>query len=79
MLIPDPDLHALIAGETVVAFTPRNTVDEGDEVELQPAGARPPHELKPAYRHWAEAGPGPEGWTALVEAVQRHSRVQRQR
>ena len=66
--IATPDLLSLVTGEAVVAFAERGAVDEGDEVELRPGGPRPPEELKPAYRHWADRRVEGE-WTAVVEAV----------
>lgn len=65
----DPELRALAEGECVIAFVPRGSVSEGDEVTLSADGPLPVGGLKPAYRRWADAGP-PEGtWTAVVESV----------
>lgn len=69
LALPDPDLRALATGEVVVGFAARGTVEVGDEVGLAAAGARAPADLKPAYRHWSDAGPPEGNWTAIVEAV----------
>lgn len=67
--ISAPELRALATGETVIAFVPRMTVDEGDEVELSPGGPLDVGDLKPAYRRWS-ALPAPDGsWTAVVVSV----------
>lgn len=67
--VSDPELRALVSGESVIAFVPRGTVAEGDEVELSANGPLRPDQLKPAYRRWADAGV-PEGeWTAIVDVV----------
>ena len=53
----------------MVAFVPRMTVGEGDELTLLPGGPMAAEDLKPAYRRWA-SHPAPEGtWTAVVVAV----------
>lgn len=69
LALPDPDLRALAGGEVIVAFTGRATAEPGDEVTLVGAGPRPAAELKPAYHHWADGGPPPGTWTAVVEEV----------
>lgn len=69
LALPDPDLRALAIGEVIVAFTPRASAEPGDEVTLTGAGSRPAAELKRAYRHWADAGPPPGDWSAVVEDV----------
>jgi hypothetical protein len=67
--LPRPDFLALTSGEIIVAETDRGQVTEGDEHQFIAGRARPDHELKPAYRRWAEA-PTPEGaWTGVVLAV----------
>ncbi len=67
--LPDAELRALASGEVVVAFVPRMTVGEGDELALLPGGPMAAEDLKPAYRRWA-SHPAPEGtWTAVVVAV----------
>jgi hypothetical protein len=59
----------LASGEVVIAFVPRMTVGEGDELTLLPSGPMTAEDLKPAYRRWA-SHPAPEGtWTAVVVAV----------
>lgn len=69
LAVPRPDLHALIRGESIVAFAARGEVTEGDETALEPSGDRPAGDLKRAYRRWANL-PSPEGsWVAVVEAV----------
>ncbi|CAN5400023.1 hypothetical protein BH24ACT7_BH24ACT7_26110 [soil metagenome] len=69
LTLPDAEVRALAAGELVVAFVPRMTVGEGDELILNPSGPMPEGELKPAYRRWADQ-PAPDGaWTAVVVAV----------
>ncbi len=69
LALPDPDLRALVGGEVIVAFSARATAEPGDEVTLTGAGPRPAAELKPAYRHWADAGPPPGSWSAVVVEV----------
>lgn len=69
LAIPDPDLRALASGESVIAFVPRATLTEGDEVALSGSGPRSAAELKPAYRRWANAGPPEGSWAAIVVAV----------
>ena len=54
--LPNPDVRALVAGETIIAFVPPGTVAEGITVDLQARGPRPVDELKPAYRRWSAAG-----------------------
>ncbi|HEY5888039.1 MAG TPA: hypothetical protein VIT24_09960 [Acidimicrobiales bacterium] len=67
--LPDAELRALASGEVVIAFVPRMTVGEGDELILLPGGPMAAEDLKPAYRRWA-SHPAPEGtWTAVVVAV----------
>lgn len=67
--VTDAELRALAEGECVIAFAPRGSISEGDEVELSPTGSVAVGALKPAYRRWADAGP-PEGrWTAVVDSV----------
>lgn len=69
LTLPDAEVRALATGEIVIAFVPRMTVAEGDEVALDAAGAMPADDLKPAYRRWAMA-PAPDGpWTAVVFAI----------
>jgi hypothetical protein len=69
LTVSDPELRALAEGESVVAFVPRGSVSEGDEVGLSTSGSLPIGALKPAYRRWADAG-APEGtWTAIVDSV----------
>ena len=67
--IPDADARALVGGESIVAFVPRGTLTEGDEVRIVATGARDPATLKPAYRRWAAAGPPQGEWQAVVVAV----------
>ncbi|HEX9856633.1 MAG TPA: hypothetical protein VGC47_15080 [Acidimicrobiia bacterium] len=67
--IPTPDLRALIGGETVIAFVPRHTVDEGDELELDAGGPRQPEEVKAAYVRWNADPPPPGPWTGIVVAL----------
>ena len=68
--LPIPDLAALAAGRTVVAFAERHAVDINDEVELIPSGARARAELQEQYAPLAEAE-APEGeWSALVVGLQ---------
>jgi len=69
LTISDPELRALASGESIVAFVPRMTVTEGDEVELTGNGPVPADHLKPAYRRWADAGPPPGEWTGVVVSV----------
>lgn len=69
LAIPDPDLRALASGESVIAFIPRATATEGDEVTLEASGPRAAAELKPAYRRWAKAGPPDGSWAAIVVSV----------
>jgi hypothetical protein len=69
LAIPDPDLRALASGESVIAFVPRATLTEGDEVTLEASGPRAADELKPAYRRWAKAGPTDGSWAAIVVSV----------
>lgn len=69
LALPAPDLHALAQGETVIAFTPRGAVREGDEVELVTSGGRSPEELKPAYARRHDDAPPRGDWNAIVEAV----------
>lgn len=68
--IPNPDLAALAAGATIVAFAPRHAVDLNDELDLVPSGRRPPEALQP--RHAGLAGvSAPHGpWNALVVGLQ---------
>ena len=68
--LSDPELRALASGECVVAFVPRGSVDEGDEVQLTGTARLAPQALKPAYRRWADIGPPPGTWTAVVDAVE---------
>jgi hypothetical protein len=63
------ELRALVTGEIIVAFVPRATVTEGDEVELVAGAPLPPEELKPAYRRWADAAPPTESHTGVVVGV----------
>jgi len=67
--LPDPDLRALVAGETIIGFVEPGTVAPGDGVALVATGPRSPEELKPAYQRWADAGIPPGNWSARVEAV----------
>lgn len=67
--IPDPDLRALAGGETIVAFVERANHGPGAEATLIGSGPRPGDSLKPAYRRWADAGPPPGTWVAVVEEV----------
>ncbi len=69
LTISDPELRALASGETIVAFVPRMTVTEGDELDLTGGGPLPTDDLKPAYQRWAEAGPPPGDWTGVVVSV----------
>ncbi len=69
LAIPLPDLHALVRGETVVAFVERGTATVGDEVTLGDGGPRPVDRVKAAYTRWADAPIPPGGWTAVVVAV----------
>ena len=64
-----PDLRALVQGESIIAFTRRGAVREGDEVELVASGGRSRAELKPAYARWHDVAPPSGDWTAIVEAV----------
>ena len=64
-----PDAHALISGESVIAFVARGAVTEGDELEIVVSGPRDPAEVKPAYRRWAEAPLPPGNWVGVVVAV----------
>lgn len=66
--IPTPDLHALAAGEIIVAFVPRGICTEGEELELGVGPPRIPQSVKSAYRRWLDADP-PEGVTAVVVMV----------
>jgi hypothetical protein len=69
LTVSDPELRALAEGECVIAFAPRGSVTEGDEVGVASSGPLPAGALKPAYRRWADAGP-PEGrWTAVVDSI----------
>lgn len=70
LALSDPELRALATGECVVAFVPRGSADEGDEVELVGTGPMEPAALKPAYRRWATGGPPPGRWNAVVDAVE---------
>ena len=67
--LPIPDLLALVTGESIVAFTDRSTVEQGDEVELTASGHRPASDLKPAYRHWVGRDAPRGEWMAVVEGV----------
>lgn len=70
MLAMDPaELRALASGEIIIAFAPRGTVDEGDEVELVAGDALPAEALKPAYRRWANSPPPAGDHTGVVVAV----------
>lgn len=70
LVLPIPDLAALAAGRTVVAFAARHAVDIDDEVELIPAGTRAEAKLQRRYALLAEAET-PEGeWSALVVGLQ---------
>jgi hypothetical protein len=66
--ISNPELRALVSGESIVAFVPRGTLTEGDEVELAGSGPRPAEDLKPAYRRWAGVA-APDGCSAVVVAL----------
>ncbi len=69
LAVPLPDPHALIRGESIVAFVTRGVVTKGDEATLEASGTRQANALKRAYRRWANLL-SPEGsWTAVVEAV----------
>ena len=68
LAISNPELRALACGEVIVAFVPRGSVSEGDEVELTGTGPLPPAALKPAYQRWSDV-PAVEGLTAVVVAV----------
>ena len=69
LTVTDAELRALAEGECVIAFAPRGSISEGDEVGLSATGPLPVGALKPAYQRWADAGP-PEGrWTAVVDSV----------
>jgi len=46
LVLPDQDLVALVAGESIVAFTPRHEVDLNDELEL--IAGRPPTTAEPS-------------------------------
>ena len=67
LTLPNPDLRALIGGETLVAFAPPGTVAAGQHVTLAGGGPRPAAELKPAYRRWADVELPPGDWTASVD------------
>jgi hypothetical protein len=67
--VPAPDLRALVAGETVVIFVPRNTVDVGDEIELARGADRPVDDVKAAYGRWADAEMPPGPWTGIVVSL----------
>ncbi len=70
LMVTDQELRALASGESVIAFVARNTVSEGDEVELTSGSSLPADRLKPAYRRWADAGPPAGPWSAVVESVE---------
>ena len=58
-----------MAGETVIAFVPRHSVTEGDEVAVEATSSPSTSDVKPAYRRWI-GEPLPAGdWIAVVEAV----------
>ncbi len=68
LAVSDPELRALAAGESIVAFVARGTLSEGDEIELTASGPRPAEELKPAYERWASVD-APGGLSAVVVSV----------
>jgi hypothetical protein len=70
LTLSDPEVRALAAGECVVVFVRRGSVDEGDEIELAGNGPLDPARLKPAYRRWATLGPPQGRWSAVVDAVE---------
>jgi hypothetical protein len=67
--LPAPELLGLAAGEIVVAFAARGTVNEGDEVELAPGPSLDPAMVKPAYRRWLQMPLPDATFTAVVIAV----------
>jgi hypothetical protein len=67
--VPDPDLRALTSGEQILAFVAQGTVAPGSTVDLAGSGPRPAHQLKPAYRRWADAATADRAWSATVDAV----------
>jgi hypothetical protein len=69
LTLSDPELRALAGGESIIAFIPRGTVSEGDELRLASGGPLAADELKPAYRRWADSGPPPGEWSAVVESL----------
>ena len=70
LAIPDPDLQALASGTVIVAFADRNAVGLNDEVELIPAGPRPPSELSRDGQELIGLGPPGEQLVGLVVGLQ---------
>jgi len=67
--LPNADLRALVAGESIIAFVAAGAVTTTDTVALEGSGSRRPSDLKAAYRRWADASVPAGTWTAAVEAV----------
>jgi hypothetical protein len=67
--LPNPDVIALVSGESIVAFTDLDTVAAGSTVTLIGTGPRPPGQLKPAYRRWHDAAIPDGQWTATVDVA----------
>lgn len=69
LTLADAEVRALATGEMVIAFVPRMTVADGDEVALGATGTMPADDLKPAYRRWSTE-PAPDGpWSVVVVAI----------
>lgn len=68
LTVSNAELRSLATGETIVAFVPRGTLTEGDEVELHAGGPAPGRGLKPAYVRWRTATLA-ERFNAIVLAV----------
>ena len=68
LLLGNAELFALATGEIVIAFVPRGTLTEGDEIELTGSGPSSPASLKAPYRRWAQQA-ALDGYGAVVVSV----------
>ncbi len=66
--VSNAELMALATGAVVIAFVPRGTLTEGDEVELLGTRSIPLDSLKAAYRRWGSTA-ALDGYTAVVVSV----------
>lgn len=70
LVIPDPDLQALVTGTVIVAFAVRHAVDLNDELDLVAGGPRPVAELAAQHAGLASAGPPAGTFVGLVVGLQ---------